>query len=98
MALDIYWSRRADAKFDKIIEYLLENWGERATKDFVQKVYMVLDILCVYPEMGPLQHTEKNIRGFVIVKQVTLFYKVQDDTLILLNFFGNFQNPKKKFI
>lgn len=98
MALDIYWSRRADAKFDKLLDYLLENWGEKATKEFVQKVYAALDVLCIYPEIGSLQHIERNIRGFVIVKQITLFYKVQDGTLILLNFFGNFQNPKKKFI
>ena len=63
MALDICWSRRADTKFDKILDYLLENWGERATKDFVQKVYAVLEVLSVYPEMGPLQHVERNIRG-----------------------------------
>lgn len=97
MALGIYWTRRADAKFEKIIQYLLENWGEKATADFVKKAYAVFDILTVYPEAGPLQHIEGNIRGFVIVKQVTLFYKVQGNTLMLLNFFGNYKNPKKKF-
>ena len=50
MALDVYWSRRADAKFDKLLHYLLENWGERATKEFVQKVYAALDILCIIPK------------------------------------------------
>ncbi len=27
MALEIKWSKRADKKFDKILEYLLTNWG-----------------------------------------------------------------------
>ena len=43
MALTIYWSIRADRKFDKIIGYLYEEWGEVVTKAFVKKVYDFLD-------------------------------------------------------
>ncbi len=32
MALNIVWSKKADKKFDKIIEYLTINWGDRTTK------------------------------------------------------------------
>jgi plasmid stabilization system protein ParE len=32
MALEIQWSRRADKKFDKILEYLLVEWSERVTQ------------------------------------------------------------------
>ncbi len=96
MALDIYWSKRADKKFDKIIGYLDEEWGEAVTKAFVKKVYDFIDILIEFPEIGSIEHAERNIRGFVIVKQLTLFYKIQDDKIILLNFFDNRQNPKRK--
>jgi len=37
MAIEIYWSKRADKKFDKILEYLLAEWGERITGMFVKK-------------------------------------------------------------
>lgn len=37
MALEIKWSKRADKKFDKILEYLLTNWGETGNKEFCQK-------------------------------------------------------------
>ena len=96
MALTIYWSKSADKKFDKIITYLEEEWGETVTTAFVKKVYDFLDILVEFPEIGSLEHTERNIRGFVIVRQLTLFYKIQGDSIILLNFFDNRQNPKRK--
>jgi hypothetical protein len=35
MALEIYWSTRADKKFDRIIEHLMLEWGEHITKSFV---------------------------------------------------------------
>lgn len=88
--------KRADKKFDEIIEYLLQEWGETVTKAFVKKVYDFLDILIEFPEIGSIEHVEKNIRGFVIVKQLTVFYKIENDKIVLLNFFDNKQNPKRK--
>ena len=96
MALTIYWSKRADNKFDKIINFLEEEWGETVTKAFVKKVYDFLDILIEFPEIGSIEHIERNIRGFAIVKQLTIFYKIKEDKIILLNFFDNRQNPKRK--
>ena len=96
MALTIYWSKRADSKFDSIIEFIHDEWGEVVTKAFVKKVYDFLDILEEFPEIGTLENKERNIRGFVIVRQLTLFYKIQDNKIILLNFFDNRMNPKRK--
>ncbi len=95
MALKIFWSKRADAKFDTIIEYLSQEWGENATKAFVRRVYDFLDILAEFPEIGSIENAERNIRGFVIVRQLTLFYKIVDNQIILLNFFDNRMNPRK---
>ena len=96
MALEIKWSKRADKKFDKILEYLLVSWGERVTKNFVKKVYDFLDILSEFPEMGSIENKEKGIRGFTIAKQINIFYRIKGETIILLDFFDNRQNPKKK--
>jgi len=74
MALEIFWSKRADNKFDKILDYLNSEWGERVASAFVKKVYDFLDVLVEFPEIGTLENTERNIRGFVIVKQITIFY------------------------
>lgn len=96
MALIIYWSKKADEKLDQILVYLEDEWGENVTRAFVRKIYDFLDILSEFPEIGTLENAERNIRGFVIVKQLTVFYKIKDDKIILLNFFDNRQNPKRK--
>jgi plasmid stabilization system protein ParE len=96
VALTIYWTKRADKRFDRIIGYLYEEWGEVITKAFVKKVYDFLDILIEFPEIGSVEHAEREIKGFVIVKQLTLFYKIKEDKIILLNFFDNRQDPKRK--
>ena len=96
MALEIKWSKRADKKFDSIIDYLEKEWGEKATKDFVKKTYEFLDILIEFPDIGSIENEENQIRGFVLVKQVTVFYKLKDNEIILLNFYDNRQRFKSK--
>ena len=96
MALDIYWTKRADKKFDKIIEYLHSEWGDKVAAIFVRNVYDFLDILIEFPEIGTLENRDKGIRGFTIVKQINLFYRISGGKIILLNFFDNRQNPGNK--
>ena len=96
MALEVLWSKRADKKFDRILEYLMLELGELITKSFVIKVYDFLVILAEFPEIGTLENKEKEIRGFTIIEQINIFYKIDGGKIILLNFFDNRQNPKKR--
>ncbi len=92
----IYWTKRADKKFNRILNYLHAEWGESVAKAFTKKVFDFLDILSEFPEIGTIENKEKGIRGFTIIKQVNLFYRISDDKVILLNFFDNRRHPKKK--
>ena len=96
MALEIRWSKRADKKFDKIIEYLLEEWNEQVTEAFVKKVYELVNTLADFPEIGIIENKKKAIRGFTIVKQISIFYHIDNHQIIILDFFDNRQSPKKK--
>lgn len=94
MALKIHWTKRASVNYLKTIIYLEEEWGLQSAKKFAGKTNSVVDILQTFPELGkPLF---RDIRTFVIVKQITLFYKVESNRLILLHFFNNYQHPGKK--
>lgn len=96
MALTIRWTKRAEKKFDKIIEYLLIEWNEQVTETFVKKVYEFIDTLADFPEIGTIENKEKTIRGFTIVKQINIFYHIDGSQIIILDFFDNRQAPKRK--
>jgi plasmid stabilization system protein ParE len=96
MALTIRWTKRAEKKFDKIIEYLLIEWNEQVTETFVKRVYDFIDTLTDFPEIGTIENKEKAIRAFTIVKQINIFYHVGKKQIVILNFFDNRQSPKKK--
>ena len=96
MALNIRWTTRADIKLDQLIIYLESEWGESVVKAFMRKLYDFLEILSEFPEIGSMQYPEKRIRGFALTKQVTIFYKIDSNYIVLLDIFDNRSDPKKK--
>jgi plasmid stabilization system protein ParE len=96
MAVDILWTKRAEKKFEKILEFLSNEWGTQVTKAFIKEIYDFMDLLSEFPEMGSVENKKLGIRGFVVVKQVSVFYRIKENKVIILNFFDNRKNPKKK--
>ena len=96
MALIIRWSTRADIKLDQLIIYLETEWGENVVKAFMRKLYDFLEILSEFPEIGSMQYQEKQIRGFALTKQVSIFYRIDDNQIVLLDIFDNRSDPAKK--
>jgi len=96
MALTIFWTKRADKKFEKIIGYLQKEWNDLVAQNFVRKVYRFLDVVSEYPQIGTVENKEHKIRGFVVVKQITVFYREAKDKIVILDFFDNRQSPTRK--
>jgi len=96
MALEVFWTKRADKKFDKIIDYLHNEYGSERTEQFVTRVYDFIDILSEYPQIGSIENENKGIRGFTLEKQVNVFYRISEKGIIILNFYDNRQSESKK--
>jgi plasmid stabilization system protein ParE len=96
MVREVIWSKRAWNNFNFIINYLEREWGESVTREFVKKVYYIIDLIEQNPELGKLELTGKRIRGFVVTKHNTLFYRIDKKGISILNLFDNRQGPAKR--
>ncbi|HAH24305.1 MAG TPA: hypothetical protein DCL77_11225 [Prolixibacteraceae bacterium] len=96
MALTVEWSEDANESFERILDYLQSQWGLKVVRAFVRKTYEFLDLLVAFPEIGSVENSERQIRGFVLVKQITVFYIRKNDSIVLLNFYDNRQKPTSK--
>jgi len=94
----LIWSLRAVENLKKIINYLEENWTEKEIKNFSIKLNSYLTIIGKRPKTFPAAKSKQNIRRAVVTKHITLYYKVEDDTIRLIALFDNRQNPKKRKI
>jgi plasmid stabilization system protein ParE len=95
MVREIVWTKRANYKFNTILEYLELEWGDRVTRNFIKRTYDITQLISENPELGTLENQERNIRGFLLTKHNRLFYRFTDTELFVLNFFDTRSGPKR---
>ncbi len=89
--LSVNWSEISQKDYNKNIDYLLSEWSEKVAKKFIKEVERTLNLLVKNPKMYPLSDYE-GIRKAVITKQITLYYKIEKDNIILIRFWNSYQN------
>lgn len=96
MALTVKWNKKAEKSFNLIISYLEEEFGFQVTQKFVRNVFKTVDLVAEFPEIGSVIIESKGIRGLLLIKQVSLFYRFDKKKLVILNLFDNRKKPKRK--
>ena len=98
MGTEIIWSKRAIKTFGKRIAYLEEHWTDREIFNFTNRVNEYLDSLQSQPLMYRKSTRLKNTHIGVIIKQVSLVYRIKpkSNTIVLVAFIDNRQNPKRQ--
>ena len=89
---EIVWNNKARLDFYENIDYLLENWSEKAAQQFIDEVSHIEFIL----KQGNVDFQNTDIEGvnrFVFRKQITLFYRISDKNQVeFLRFWNNNKN------
>ncbi|WP_419801342.1 type II toxin-antitoxin system RelE/ParE family toxin [Mucilaginibacter sp.] len=90
----ILWSPLSKSSYYNILVYLEENWTIKELEKFVNRTEEVLNQIHVNPLLYPFSN-EGNIHKCVITKQTSLYYRIKSNSIELLVFWDNRQNPKK---
>jgi hypothetical protein len=98
MGAEIIWTKRAINTFGKRIAYLQEHWTEKEIFNFTSRVNEYLNSLQSQPLMYRKSTRLKNTHIGVIIKQVSLVYRIKpkSNTIVLVAFIDNRQNPKRQ--
>ena len=97
MARKVRFTKKASTKFKNNLIHLEINFGDIVARRFLKRTYAFFDILVDFPHIGIVEDRKKGIYGFVVEKPITIFYRYNDHEIIILNFFDNRMNPKKKY-
>ncbi|HEY8783660.1 MAG TPA: type II toxin-antitoxin system RelE/ParE family toxin [Mucilaginibacter sp.] len=98
MGIEIIWTKRAVKTFGKRIAYLEEHWTEEEIFNFTIRVNEYLNSLQSQPLMFRKSTRLRHTHVGVIIKQVSLVYRVKPKTNVieLIAFIDNRQNPKRQ--
>ena len=95
MILAIRWTIRAKSDYARILEYLQTNWTTKELQKFTAKTNKVLSQIAKNPEIFPASK-KINARKCVLIEQVSIYYQIKKGEVLLVSFWDNRQNPKKK--
>ena len=98
MGPEIVWTKRAIRTFGERIAYLEEHWTEREIFNFTFRVNEYLSSLQNQPLMFRKSVRLKNTHIGVIIKQVSLVYRLKpkNNAKELVAFIDNRRNPKRQ--
>lgn len=91
----ILWTDHALSELENTIKYLEENWTERELKNFSQELDHTIELISKSPELFQVSKKKKNVRRAVVAKFNNLYYRQKNDSIEILSFFSNRQNPDK---
>jgi len=97
MNKSIRWTQEAEESFAHIICHLEEKWSENQVKKFIKIVNKALKQLSKFPYMYEASVYNPKVRKGFIAKQCSLFYEVNEDTVVLLYFWDNRRKPIGNF-
>jgi plasmid stabilization system protein ParE len=98
MALQIIWTINALEDYEKVVDYLLQEWSLSTAEEFIQTVERRTESLTNFPNLGRASIKEPFIRSIILTKHNKLYYRVSEDAIEILNIFDTRQDsPKNKF-
>jgi hypothetical protein len=98
MGPEIIWTKKAIQTFGKRIAYLEEHWTDKEILNFTSRVNEYLISLQTQPLMFRKSVRLKSTHIGLIIKQVSLIYRVKprSNVIELIAFIDNRQNPKSQ--
>jgi plasmid stabilization system protein ParE len=88
MRYEIKWSPEAERTYKIVLEYLLEKWTERELVNFINRTDEVIHYIAQNPRQY-IYSKKKQVYRAVLTKHMSLYYRLEQETIELLLFWDN---------
>ena len=89
--MKIEWTLASKNDYWQNIEYLENHWPEKEVLNFINEIDYSLNLLA----KGNVIFTKSDypyVYKMVIIKQITIYYSIENETIYLLRFWNNYQD------
>ena len=91
----VVWTSVAEKHYYTIIDYIFENWGINTMNEFIDEVEKCMTIIEGNPYCFEEYTFNKDYRKGIIHQNVSFFYRIYSNEIVVHLFWNNSQNPKK---
>ena len=91
----IFWTNHAESELNETIKYLQTEFSDREVSKLLIKLEETLELISINPKIFPISD-KKGIHKAILLKYNSIYYREINNTVEILSFFSNRQNPKKR--
>ena len=89
--MKIEWTLASKNEYWQNIEYLENHWSEKEVLNFINEIEYSLNLLAKENVLF-IKSDYSNVYKMVIIKQITIYYSIENETIYLLRFWNNYQD------
>ena len=93
----IFWTEHAASELEKTIQYLQTEFSDREVSKPLIKLEETLELISINPKIFPISD-KRGIHKVILSKYNSMYYREINNSVEILSFFSNRQNPKKRKI
>jgi plasmid stabilization system protein ParE len=99
MAFKIVWTKQAIKGYDKIVNYLEENWSEKEVINFINETDQFFETLVHQPKILQKSNKHPNLYRGPINRLTILVYRIKplNKQIVLISIRGTRQKPLKYY-
>lgn len=87
----IEWTLLSRNDYWQNIEYLENHWSEKEVLNFINEVDYSLHLLAKGNVIF-IKSDYPNVYKMVVIKQISIYYSIENETIYLLRFWNNYQD------
>jgi len=92
--MNVVWTDVAQKTHQNNLDYLLQEWPNQVLINYIDELDQVIVRISNNPYLFPIYNRKKKIHKCVLNRNLSLYYQVLKDDVILLLFWNTQQNPK----
>lgn len=94
----IFWTDNALDELDKTFHYLEINFSQKELNHLANEIEKIIYLISKNPKLFPNSEFKNGTRKVVVAKYNTLYYRLKNETIEILSFFSNRQDPAKRIL
>ena len=91
----ILWTDHALFELESTLQYIESNFSKKELRNISKQIDSIIYLISINPYLFQESENKKGVRKAVILKYNSMYYRVMNDTIEILSFFSNRQNPDK---
>ncbi len=95
MEKKIVYTKNFETSVNSTKDWLEKQWSFDIAEKFIVELYELVDLISTQPKIGSISHKKKQVRRILLSRYKRVYYRVNKQTITLLDLFDTRQNPKK---